>query len=57
MNVESEIHTGHRERLRQKFQSAPAFLSDKELLELLLTYAIPRKDTTPLAEELINRFN
>jgi len=56
MNVDSDIHSGHRDRLRHSFLNAPASLSDKELLELLLTYAIPRRDTAPLAEELINRF-
>lgn len=29
---------------------------DYELLELLLTYALPRRDVKPLAKELINRF-
>ena len=53
MSVDNDLHAGHRDRLRQRFQSAPASLSEKELLELLLTYAIPRRDTFPLAEELI----
>lgn len=56
MNIDSDIHTGHRNRLRLKFKSTPTSLSDKELLELPLMYPIPRKDTAPLAEELINRF-
>lgn len=56
MSLDNDLHGGHRDRLRRSFLSAPASFSDKELLELLLTYAIPRKDTTPLAEELINRF-
>jgi DNA repair protein RadC len=56
MSVDGDIHAGHRDRLRYSFLSDPASLSDKELLELLLTYAIPRRDTSPLAEELINRF-
>ena len=48
--------TGHRERLRQKFQSAPQQMAEVELLELLLTYAIPRQDVAPLAAQLLDRF-
>lgn len=50
-------HEGHRERLRQRFRQAglDAF-APHEVLELLLTYAIPRRDTKPIAYTLINRF-
>ena len=51
MNPDNGLHVGHRNRLRCSFLSETASLSDKELLELLLTYAIPRKDTAQLAEE------
>ncbi len=48
---------GHRERLRQRFlQAGLAALSEHEILELLLTFAIPRRDTKPLAKRLIARF-
>ncbi len=49
--------TGHRARLRQKLSkhSLDSFLPH-EVLELLLTYAIPRKDTKPLAWALLKRF-
>lgn len=47
----------HRQRLRERFQKAGVEgLHDYELLELLLTYAIPRKDVKPIAKELIKRF-
>lgn len=48
---------GHRQRLRQKFTTAglEPFL-DHEVLELLLTYAIARKDTKPLAWALLKKF-
>jgi DNA repair proteins len=47
----------HRKRLRERFQKAGAEgLHDYELLELLLTYAIPRKDVKPVAKELIGCF-
>ena len=49
--------TGHRERLRQKLaeNGLDGFLPH-EILELLLTYAIPRKDTKPLAWALLKKF-
>lgn len=48
---------GHRQRLKERFLREDAFgLPDREILELLLTYAIPRKDVRPLAEDLLNRF-
>lgn len=48
---------GHRERLRERFLRAGAKgLQDYELLELLLSYAIPRKDVKPQAKELLRRF-
>ena len=47
----------HRKRLRERFQKVGAEgLHDYELLELLLTYAIPRKDVKPIAKDLITRF-
>lgn len=47
---------GHRARLRARFAATPSALSEAELLELLLTYAIPRQDVAPLAETLLERF-
>jgi DNA repair protein RadC len=50
-------YLGHRQRLRQRFVTAgPDALADYELLELLLTIAIPRRDVKPLAKDLIRRF-
>src|SRR6266702_8450341 len=47
----------HRKRLREKFLKAgPEGLHDYELLELLLTYAIPRVDVKPKAKALLKRF-
>ena len=48
--------SGHRQRLRNKFTENPSALNETELLELMLTYAIPRKDVKPLAAELIINF-
>lgn len=51
------IHDGHRERKRTQFlTSGPDPFADHELLEVLLYYAVPRRDTNPIAHELINRF-
>lgn len=48
---------GHRERLRQKYlQGGYLAFHEYEILELFLTYAIPRRDTKPMAKELIERF-
>ena len=48
---------GHRERLRARYRlSGEAALQDYELLELLLTFAIPRRDTKLLAKKLLERF-
>lgn len=48
---------GHRERLRQRFREAgPEALADYELLELLLFFSIYRRDTKPLAKDLLQRF-
>lgn len=51
------LHTGHRERLRERFlQSGETALADHELLELILFYAIPRRDTKQLAKTLLQSF-
>ena len=54
---EKELKKGHRMRLKQKYLTAgiEAF-SDYEVIELLLSYAIPRRDTKPLAKKLIRTF-
>jgi len=49
--------TGHRERLRQRFLARESSaLDEAALLELLLSYAIPRRDVRPLAESLLATF-
>ncbi len=48
---------GHRERLKKKyFEKGIEALNEYEILELLLFYSIPRKDTKKVAKELLNRF-
>ena len=54
---EKSIHSGHRERIRNRVRNEGMYsFSEHEVLELLLTYAIPRQDVNPLAHELIARF-
>ncbi|MEM9332370.1 MAG: DNA repair protein RadC [Pseudomonadota bacterium] len=48
---------GHRARVKKKFREiGPDGLEDYELLELLLFRSIPRRDTKPLAKQLISQF-
>ncbi|MCC6502807.1 MAG: hypothetical protein IT362_06710 [Deltaproteobacteria bacterium] len=48
---------GHRKRLRERFlRSSLEGFHDYEVVELLLTYAIPRRDVKPVAKALIKRF-
>lgn len=54
---EAPHYLGHRQRLRQRFMEGGAdALPDYELLELVLFRAIPRRDTKPLAKELLTKF-
>jgi len=54
--IKNHTH-GHRERLKARFKSKGAdALADYELLELLLFRSIPRRDTKPLAKQLLARF-
>ena len=48
---------GHRDRLRKRFlKTGLEGLADYEMLELLLFYAIPRRDTKSIAKALLNKF-
>lgn len=49
----SELYLGHRQRLKQKFLETEGKLPDYELLELLLFYIFPRRDTKELAKKLL----
>lgn len=53
---EQDTHAGHRARLRRRLEKEPQLVEDYEVLELLLGYGLTRKDTKPLAKELIRRF-
>jgi len=51
------IHDGHREKMRKRFlQGGLEPFADHEALELLLYYAIPRRDVNPVAHALMERY-
>ena len=58
--TKTHAHTsvqGHRARLKQRFaEHGLDGFHDYEVLELLLTYAIPRKDVKPIAKRLLKQF-
>lgn len=51
------MHEGHRERLKNRFftHGLDGF-APHEVLELLLTFAIPQRDVNPIAHQLIDTF-
>lgn len=52
------VHEGHRERMRKRFRETGSFdgFSDHEVLEMVLFYACPRRNTNEIAHELITKF-
>ena len=51
------VHDDHRFRLKQRYlNSGMDAMEDHVVLELLLTYAIARKDVNPIAHALLERF-
>lgn len=54
---EKQIHEGHRQRMYENFRRVGLEgFSDVQALELLLTFAIPRRDTNELAHRLLDQF-
>lgn len=57
MSDDKPHHLGHRQRLRERFQkSGLDGFADYEVVELLLTLAVPRSDVKQPAKALIARF-
>ena len=48
-------YLGHRKRLKERLARSSQSLADYEVLELLLGYALPRRDTKELAKALLAR--
>ena len=57
MSEESLLHSGHRQRMREKlFTYGSKVMHSYELLEMLLFYAVQYKNTNPIAKRLMQRF-
>ncbi len=52
------LHEGHRKRLKKELleQGFSEATPPHKILEVVLFYGVPRKDTNPLAHELIDKF-
>ena len=54
---QKNVHAGHRQRMKKRFiEHGFQGMEQHEVLEILLYYAVPRKDTNVLAHRLINRY-
>lgn len=55
--MEKNLHEGHRKRVKERFiiEGLDSF-NDHQVLELLMFYAIPMKDTNELAHKMIKEF-
>ena len=58
MKQQSELHKGHRQRMRKRFQESDGLssFSEHEILEMLLYGFIPRKNTNEIAHSLLKTF-
>ena len=55
--MEENLHKNHRERLKKRFlEKGLESFESHNVLELLLFYAIPRKDTNEIGHRLIKQF-
>lgn len=55
--MSTNLHEGHRERIRTAYcERGMDGMADHAVLELLLTYAIPRRDVNDTAHLLLNKF-
>lgn len=50
------MHEGHRQRMLRRLENNEESLEEHELLEIMLFNAVPRKNTNPVAHELIRAF-
>lgn len=55
--MDKSLNSGHRERLRTRYLKAGGDgFPDYDMVELLLTYAIQRRDVKPIARNLLQKF-
>ena len=51
------MHKGHRQRLKERYlKNGISSFQEHEILELLLYFAVPLKDTNEIAHELLDEF-
>lgn len=54
---DDKLHAGHRSRMRRKLLTyGQKIFDDYEILEMLLYYAVPYRDTNPVAKRLLMKF-
>ena len=54
---QQNLNAGHRDRMREEFMKLRSdSMPDYKILEMLLFYGIPRKDTRTIAKTLLNTF-
>ena len=57
MKDKTQIHKNHRERMKELFcKNGFNGFSEIQKLEFILYFAIPQKDTNPLAHKLLDEF-
>ena len=57
IDTKKATYVGHRARIKEKYEkSGLGGWHDYEVLELVLSYAIARKDTKCIAKELLGKF-
>ena len=57
MSQNNNLHAGHRERVKTRFlENGIQSMARHEIIELLLFFGIPRKDTNELAHRLLDHF-
>ena len=57
MAGDEELASGHRARLRERLlRQGPDALLDHEIVEYLLALVMPRRDTKPMAKQMLNAF-
>ena len=57
MKENKGLHDGHRDRLRKQFiENGIESFFDHQIVELMLFYCIPRKDTNDMAHMLLDKF-
>jgi DNA repair protein RadC len=56
--MSEQRHAGHRSRLKERFLKEGSLdnFTDHQVIELILFYCLPRKDTNPIAHDLLEDF-